>query len=94
VYWATAGGTMSNDIPQEGRWYSYRRSREAYQVINVDTADRVIYFQDLRGDIDEADFDEWFAMELQPLNDLASLDSYLEDDEDADYWQPQRAPGR
>jgi hypothetical protein len=86
---------MSNEIPQEGRWYAYQRSREAYQVINVDTADRVIYFQDLHGDIDELDFEEWFAMELQPLTDPKLLDGYLlEDEDESDYWQPRVAQRR
>ncbi|NLG76039.1 MAG: hypothetical protein GX535_07360 [Xanthomonadaceae bacterium] len=73
---------MNNVIPQEGRWYSYRGSRELYQVINIDDADRVIYFQDSRGDIDEVDFDEWYAMDLELLTDLDELQQFDEDDDD------------
>src|SRR5690606_5073279 len=76
-------GHMNNVIPQEGRWYSYRGSRELYQVINIDDADRVIYFQDSRGDIDEVDFDEWYAMDLaELLTDLDELQQFDEDDDD------------
>lgn len=73
---------MINVIPQEGRWYSYRGSRELYQVINIDDSDRVIYFQDTRGDIDEVDFDEWYAMDLELLTDLDELEQFAEDDDD------------
>ncbi len=83
------GGHMNNVIPQEGRWYSYRGSRELYQVINVDDSDRVIYFQDTRGDIDEVDFDEWYAMDLELLTDLDELEQFADDEDDyrseADY---------
>lgn len=78
------GGHMTNVIPQEGRWYAYRGNRELYQVINIDDADRVIYFQDSRGDIDEVDFDEWFAMDLELLTDLEELD-HLSEDEQEEY---------
>jgi hypothetical protein len=74
------GVIMNNVIPQEGRWYSYRGNRELYQVINIDDSDRVIYFQDLRGDIDEVDFDEWYAMDLELLNDLQELEEMYDDD--------------
>ena len=73
---------MNNVIPQEGRWYSYRGNSELYQVINVDDADRVIYFQDMRGDIDEVDFDEWAAMDLELLSDLDELEQFAEDEDD------------
>ena len=85
------GGHMTNVIPQEGRWYAYRGNRELYQVINVDDADRVIYFQDSRGDIDEVDFDEWFAMDLELLTDLEELDHLSEDEQD-DYRPEAEAP--
>lgn len=93
------GGHMSNVIPQEGRWYSYRGNRELYQVINVDDADRVIYFQDTRGDIDEVDFDEWFAMDLELLTDLEELEQYSDDEEEyrpepESYRQPLQAQQR
>ena len=86
------GGHMINVIPQEGRWYAYRGNRELYQVINVDDSDRVIYFQDSRGDIDEVDFDEWSAMDLELLTDLEELDQIGEDEQD-DY-RPDYAPAR
>ncbi len=73
---------MNNVIPQEGRWYSYRGSRELYQVINIDDSDRVIYFQDSRGDIDEVDFDEWYSMDLELLTDLNELEGFEEDEDD------------
>lgn len=73
---------MNNVIPQEGRWYSYRGSRELYQVINIDDSDRVIYFQDSRGDIDEVDFDEWYAMDLELLTDLNELEQLDDEEED------------
>ena len=74
---------MINVIPREGRWYAYRGSREMYQVINVDDSDRVIYFQDTHGDIDEVDFDEWYSMDLELLNDMDELRAMmLDDDED------------
>jgi hypothetical protein len=82
---------MNNVIPQEGRWYSYRGNRELYQVINVDDADRVIYFQDMRGDIDEVDFDEWSAMDLELLTDLDDLEQFAEDEQE-DYRPEQPAP--
>jgi hypothetical protein len=78
---------MSNVIPQEGRWYSYRGNRELYQVINIDDTDRVIYFQDTRGDIDEVDFDEWFAMDLELLTDLEELDQF--DEEEQEEYRPE-----
>nr|MBO2489968.1 hypothetical protein [Gammaproteobacteria bacterium] len=73
---------MNNVIPEEGRWYAYRGSRELYQVINIDDADRVIYFQDTHGDIDEVDFDEWYAMDLEPLSDLDELEQLGDDDDE------------
>jgi hypothetical protein len=81
---------MNNVIPQEGRWYSYRGSRELYQVINVDDSDRVIYFQDTRGDIDEVDFDEWYAMDLELLTDLDELEQFDDDDQDDHRPEPER----
>jgi hypothetical protein len=82
---------MFNVIPQEGRWYSYRGNRELYQVINIDDSDRVIYFQDSRGDIDEVDFDEWFAMDLELLTDLEELDHLTEEDQE-EYRPEPEAP--
>lgn len=73
---------MYNVIPQEGCWYAYRGSRELYQVINIDDVDRVIYFQDTRGDIDEVDFDEWYAMDLELLTDLGDFEQFADDDEE------------
>jgi hypothetical protein len=88
---AVEADDMNNLIPQEGRWYAYRGSRELYQVINVDDADRVIYFQDTSGDIDEVDFDEWYEMDLELLTDVEELDRFVDEEDDApDYDFGQR----
>lgn len=84
------GVIMNNVIPQEGRWYSYRGNRELYQVINIDEPDRVIYFQDLRGDIDEVDFDEWFAMDLEPINGLEELERIYDEEAGEESYAQQR----
>lgn len=79
---------MINVLPQEGRWYAYRGNRELYQVINIDDSDQVIYFQDMRGDIDEVDFDEWYAMDLEVLGDLEELAQLDDEDDDRSSIEP------
>jgi uncharacterized protein DUF6763 len=51
--------------PQEGAWYTYDGRQQPFQVINVDSSERVVYFQDMLGDIDELDFGEWYSMNMK-----------------------------
>jgi len=56
---------MRNIKALEGQWYADRSSNDVFCVIAVDDADGWIDVRDLYGDIDEFDFDEWDAMDLE-----------------------------
>jgi hypothetical protein len=83
----TATGDVMNTIePQEGAWYTYEGRQQPFQVINVDSSDRVVYFQDMLGDIDELDFDEWYAMGMKSIAAPQSWQPDEEfDDEEREY---------
>jgi hypothetical protein len=68
--------------PQEGAWYTYDGRQQPFQVINVDNSDRVVYFQDVLGDIDELDFDEWYSMNMKliPAPQSWELDDEYDDE--------------
>jgi hypothetical protein len=68
--------------PQEGAWYTYDGRQQPFQVINVDSSERVVYFQDMLGDIDELDFDEWYSMNMKLIP--APQDWELEEDYEED----------
>jgi hypothetical protein len=73
---------MKSIEPQEGAWYTYDGRQQPFQVINVDSSDRVVYFQDMLGDIDELDFDEWYAMNVRLIPAPQSWEMDEEYDED------------
>jgi hypothetical protein len=59
---------MRNMKAHEGQWYADRSSNDVFCVIAVDDVDGWIDVRDLYGDIDEFDFDEWEAMDLEPCS--------------------------
>jgi hypothetical protein len=71
--------------PQEGAWYTYDGRRQPFQVINVDSSERVVYFQDMLGDIDELDFDEWYSMDMKLIPPPQSWDLDEEYDDVREY---------
>jgi hypothetical protein len=73
---------MKSVEPQEGAWYTYDGRQQPFQVINVDNSDRVVYFQDMLGDIDELDFDEWYSMSVRLIPPPQSWE--IEEDFDED----------
>ncbi len=56
---------MRNIKACEGQWYADRSSNDVFCVIAIDDSDGWIDVRDLYGDIDEFDFDEWEAMDLE-----------------------------
>ncbi len=73
---------MNTIEPQEGAWYTYEGRQQPFQVINVDSSERVVYFQDMLGDIDELDFGEWYSMEMKliPPPETWELDEDYEEE--------------
>jgi hypothetical protein len=53
-------------IPEVGCWYRSRRG-SLFQVVALDEHLGTIETQDSDGDIDEIEFDAWFALGVQPV---------------------------
>lgn len=66
----------------QGQWYSDRSTRDIFCVIAVDESDGLIDVRDGYGDIDEFDFDEWDAMDLELC--AAPEQQLLSDETDAE----------
>lgn len=76
--------------PQEGRWYEFRGNHELFQIINIDEAERVIYYQDAHGDIDEIDMDEWPELDVEFADEEEPRREFESRQEDEDEYAPQR----
>lgn len=75
---------MQHVNAREGQWYLHRVSRESFCVINVDEVHRIIDVRDDSGDIDEFDFEEWAAMDLEMCLPPVGWVALTEDEDDSD----------
>jgi len=53
-------------MPEIGQWYSHRDKGQLFQVVAVDEGQGSVEIQDCDGDVDEFDFESWFAMAIEP----------------------------
>jgi hypothetical protein len=53
-------------LPEVGQWYRHRDKGLLFQVVACDTDSDCVELQDIDGDLDEVDFETWFAMPIEP----------------------------
>ncbi|MGH8533985.1 MAG: DUF6763 family protein [Gammaproteobacteria bacterium] len=59
---------MSNEVdPVAGRWYEHIERGQKFEVVDVDDERGVIEVQYANGEIDEMDIDEWYDLEIEPI---------------------------
>ena len=59
---------MSNEVnPVAGRWYEHIERGQKFEVLDVDDERGVIEVQYVNGEIDEMDIDEWYDLEIEPI---------------------------
>ncbi|MGH8522502.1 MAG: DUF6763 family protein [Gammaproteobacteria bacterium] len=59
---------MSNEVdPVAGRWYEHIERGQKFEVVDVDDERGVIEVQYANGEIDEMDIDEWYDIEIEPI---------------------------
>jgi len=58
---------MSHNLkPVVGEWYRHLDKGQAFRVLSVERAEDLIEIQHFDGDLEELEFAEWFAMDLEP----------------------------
>ncbi len=55
-------------LPEIGQWYQPVNKGRIFQVVAVDAAERLIEIQKYDGDIDELEFNEWYAAPLRIID--------------------------
>ncbi|MFH0350640.1 MAG: DUF6763 family protein [Chromatiales bacterium] len=59
---------MSNEVdPVAGSWYEHIERGQKFEVVDVDDERGVIEVQYANGEIDEMDIDEWYDLEIEPI---------------------------
>lgn len=59
---------MSNEVdPVAGSWYEHIERGQKFEVVDVDDERGVIEVQYANGEIDEMDIDEWYHLEIEPI---------------------------
>ncbi len=59
---------MSNEVdPVAGSWYELIERGQKFEVVDVDDERGVIEVQYANGEIDEMDIDEWYDLEIEPI---------------------------
>jgi len=53
--------------PQVGQWYRHLNKGQEFHVTAVDDAERTVEIQHFDGDVEELDFEDWYAMDLEPI---------------------------
>ena len=81
---------MRNLKALEGQWYMHLWSRETFCVIGVDEDFGVVDIRDENGDVDEFEFDEWEAMDLEvcAAPPMLATNGLIIDDPELDDYEP------
>ncbi|MGH8508974.1 MAG: DUF6763 family protein [Gammaproteobacteria bacterium] len=59
---------MSNEVePLTGSWYEYMERGQRFEVVDVDDERGVIEVQYANGEIGEMDIDEWYDLDIEPI---------------------------
>ena len=59
---------MSNEVdPVVGSWYEHIERGQKFEVVDVDDERGVIEVQYANGEIDEMDIDDWYDLEIEPI---------------------------
>lgn len=53
--------------PVVSQWYRHLNKGQEFQVTAVDEAERTVEIQHFDGDVEELELDEWYAMEVEPI---------------------------
>jgi hypothetical protein len=53
--------------PVVAQWYRHLNKGQEFQVTAVDEAERTVEIQHFDGDVEEIELDEWFAMDVEPI---------------------------
>jgi hypothetical protein len=58
---------MSHNLkPVAGEWYRHLDKGQSFRVLSVERDEDLIEIQHFDGDLEELEFAEWFAMDLEP----------------------------
>lgn len=55
------------DIPIVSQWYRHRDKGQRFQVTAMDEDAGTVEIQHFDGDVEELDIDEWFTLEVDPI---------------------------
>ncbi len=59
---------MATDVePITGNWYEHIERGERFEVVDVDEDRGIVEIQYADGDLSELDIDDWYDMELEPI---------------------------
>ncbi len=59
---------MNNEVdPVAGSWYEHIERGQKFEVVDVDDERGVIEVQYANGALDEMDIDEWYDLEIEPI---------------------------
>jgi len=92
--------------PIVGNWYEHLDKGQKFEVIEVDEDRGIVEIQYFDGDLDQIDLDEWYNLEIEPIeapedwsgpmNDIEKDDlGYSEAELEEEQWSPRsRKPKR
>ncbi|HKK05801.1 MAG TPA: DUF6763 family protein [Gammaproteobacteria bacterium] len=52
--------------PIVGHWYMREEGGQEFEVTSVNEAEGVVEVQDIDGDVEEIDLEEWYELEIEP----------------------------
>ncbi|MGH8584407.1 MAG: DUF6763 family protein [Gammaproteobacteria bacterium] len=59
---------MATEVePITGNWYEHTERGERFEVVDVDEDRGIVEIQYADGDLSELDIDDWYDMELEPI---------------------------
>nr|MDQ2696071.1 hypothetical protein [Pseudomonadota bacterium] len=78
---------MPTDVePIIGSWYQHSGKGQMFEVVAVDEDNGVVQIQHFDGDVEEIDLDNWFEMDIEPVEApedwTAPMDTIVRDDLD------------
>jgi hypothetical protein len=82
---------MSTDLdPRVGDWYQRLDNEEKFEVVAVDESAGILQIQHFDGDLEELDLDEWYQMEIEPIEAPEDWTGPMDDIErdDLGYTEP------
>lgn len=68
--------------PVIGTWYEQQEDETRFEVVAIDEDNGTIEIQDIDGNLNEIDIDEWYTLDVEVCEGPEDWSDIMEDDED------------